>query len=217
MAMSGIPDISSPLLPHWAPRVGRNRIGILYHSVGRGIIDEELIDDVGHALLARCESILRATEASRGSAACPACKAIVKHTCLATERLSCLGCGWSCVWDDYRKTYQHKQLLACGLEDFVREYAQQYPAAKSAQERLILIDTLIHRWHWEQTGFPARPGSANLIEGKMDDVVAFLDALSYGDQIPPDIEARREIWRANRKRKNDYWAAKFKAQAGDTV
>jgi hypothetical protein len=124
----------------------------------------------------------------------------------ATEQLSCPGCGWACVWRDYHKTYQHKQLIARGMEVFVREYVQQFPAAQSASQRLVLIDSLLHRWHWENTGIPARPGSANLIDGKMEEVVAFLDGLSYGEQIPKEIEARREAWREHRNRKEAHWA-----------
>ncbi|HEY3341750.1 MAG TPA: hypothetical protein VGK81_07020, partial [Anaerolineae bacterium] len=71
--------MSEPILPHWAPRVKQNLIRRLYETDARGIYDEELIDEVGYALLARCEAFIAAVEASRGKVTCPACGASVWH------------------------------------------------------------------------------------------------------------------------------------------
>ena len=67
---------------------------------------------------------------------------------------------------------------------------------RSYRERMVLIDQLIHRFHWESAGVEdGRPGATSLIEGKMKDIMAFLDRLNYGDHIPPEIEHTREEWR----------------------
>jgi ribosomal protein L37AE/L43A len=201
--MQAITDIHGNTVPRWAPRVTKAQITKLYHSVGRGMLDEELIDEVGFALLARCESIIEATEASRGSIACPKCRKINKHE--GTGLISCGHCSWTCQWRDYQRTYQKKQLHAGGIEEFLREFILKVPTVKSAGERLVMIDTLIHRFHWENSACPSRAAACNLIEGKMTDIVAFLDQLSYGDHVPPDVEARRAEWRIKRQRAEAIW------------
>ena len=54
--------------PQWARRVRKEKIARLYASDARGIVDAELIDEVGFGLLARCQSILDATAAAQGCA-----------------------------------------------------------------------------------------------------------------------------------------------------
>ena len=58
---------------YWAPRVRLHKVRALYLSNARGIYDDELIDDVGIALLLRCESILEFTEALEGRVKCKRC------------------------------------------------------------------------------------------------------------------------------------------------
>ena len=180
-------------LPTWAPRLRKAQIARLYEAVGQGLLDEELIDDVGFSLLVRAESILEASEACGGRVSCPNCKTIIVHDDGDDDHLlKCNNCDWECWWKVYHKTIKYKGLSAGGmwpfLEEFVREFSRK---SRSRSERLILIDTLIHRFH----GRAGRPGTSSLIEGKMSDIMRFLDGLSYGDQIPKEVEATREAWR----------------------
>ena len=46
----------------WASRVNPATIRRLYETDARGIVDEDLIDEVGFALYARCQSILCASD-----------------------------------------------------------------------------------------------------------------------------------------------------------
>ena len=50
----------------WSPRVGPQKILRLYQTDAQGIVDEDLIDEVGHGLLARCESIRIVSDAYKG-------------------------------------------------------------------------------------------------------------------------------------------------------
>ena len=87
------------------------------------------------------------------------------------------------------------------MESFVSEFVRKFDAARSRGERLVLIDTLIHRFHWESGDqVSGRPGASSLIEGKMKNIMAFLDRLSYGDNIPPEIAQNREEWRSKWRR-----------------
>ena len=135
--------------PVWSPRVSKSRIARLYERCGQGIFDEELIDDVGFSLYARCKSILSATQRL-----CPSCETALHHM---PEALECPGCGWECPRDAYRKSIKYKHLFAGGMKPFLEEFIQEFPAASSHQQRMILIDTLIHRCHWEFSGGGGRP------------------------------------------------------------
>jgi len=59
--------------------------------------------------------------------------------------------------------------------------------------------------HWVSADSAGgRPGAASLIEGKMKDIMPFLDRLSHGDNIPPQVAQTREKWR--KKWSNNPWA-----------
>ena len=190
-------DRSENQLPAWAYRLKKSEIERLYNSCSNGILDEELIDKVGFGLLARCISMLQVTEAIRGRPVCPQCSAgaEVRDMYTANATALCRHCGWTCHWTAYQKTYQRKGLFAGGMEGFIREFVEKFSSTRSHREKLVLIDTLIHRFHWESATDSGRPGACSLIEGKMQDIMPFLDRLTYGDSIPADIQQSREEWR----------------------
>ena len=76
----------------WARRVEQDKIRRLYETDARGIVDEELIDDVGYAMLARCESILIATRASFGDVMCKGCRASIQARRDGRQHAPCLRC-----------------------------------------------------------------------------------------------------------------------------
>jgi len=185
--------------PQWAPRVPRHKIAQLYVTDARGIIDEELIDEVGYALLARCESILHATDAARGAALCPQCGELIYHGGDSVEVLEC-ECGWQLPWSEYHKSYRKKQLSAGGIEPFLREFIEKFSKAKTHRHKMIFIDILIHRYHWELEGDPGRPGATNLIGGKVPEIVEFLYNLSYSEQSTPGLHETYNRWRKRGRR-----------------
>ena len=198
-------DTAEHVLPKWAPRLRKSQIERLYRSIGQGLLDEDLIDDVGYSLYARCQSMLLVAEAVRGRPPCPSCGATATLDPWPRTIATCDRCGWTCPWALYQKTYQRKNLSAGGMESFVSEFVTRFSSAQSHRERLVLIDTLIHRFHWEGgDSAGGRPGAVNLIEGKMKDIMPFLDRLSYGDSAPPETEHTRAGWR--RKWRENAWS-----------
>jgi hypothetical protein len=182
-------------LPQWAPRVSQREVRRLYETDAQGIYDKALIDDVGYGLLARCESFIEAVEATRGRARCPNCRSIVTHRCDKGATLRC-PCGWSLTWGEYFKTIQHKQLSGAEpvLEQF-QAFVTSFPKAETPQAKMILIDRLIHGFHWYlKTNKPTRPVAVNLIEGRLRDVVVFLDQLTYGEKSTPGLDRTYVVW-----------------------
>jgi hypothetical protein len=199
----------SQVLPRWAPRVTRLEIRRLYETDARGIYDEDLINEVGYGLLARCESFVTAVEAVGGRARCPVCSGVVEHSCGADELLVC-ACGcWQLPWRDYFHTIQHRQLSGAEpvLEQFLT-FISLFPSCRSPREKMLAIDRLIHGFHWYlKRGTPTRPVAVNLIEGKMSDVVSFLDRLTYGPGSTPGMEETRSEWNANLDANPDWYGS----------
>lgn len=197
----GYPQISPKTgRPEWAGRVSRHKIVQLYETDARGIVDTELINEVGTWLLLRCESILMATEARRGRAVCPACRESIHHAGEADETLECRECGWQLAWSEYLTSLRKKQLWAGGIEDFLEEFVAKYPKAPTPRHRMILIDQLIHRYHWEMLKTPRRPGASNLIGGTLNEVTALLNSLMYGDQSTAGLRETHNRWRKQGRR-----------------
>jgi hypothetical protein len=181
-------------LPTWAPRVPKRLIRRLYETDAQGIYDLDLIHEVGYALLARCESFIAANRARDGELPCPECGQTVQRD----DVLHCL-CGWTLPWNDYFKTIQHKQLSGAEpVLDQFSDFVRAFPAARTPQEKMQRIDRLIHGFHlYLKTDRPTRPVAVNLIEGRLNDVVAFLDRLSRGDKSTPGTRETYAAWDKN--------------------
>ena len=122
----------------WARKVRQDRIRQLYKQDALGIVDEELIDEVGYAMYARCESILTATEAGQGRVACPQCLTVIRRG--RSEAIRC-SCGWQTTWTAYRTSYRGKQLHALGALPAIERFAGRWPQTRSARDKLLLIDS----------------------------------------------------------------------------
>ncbi len=182
-------------LPTWAPRLSKSEIERLYRSSANGILDEDLIDEVGYGFYARCESMLEVTEILRtGCPRCPVCKAILpRRNWEPNELLICPACDWKCPAQMYQKTHSRKNFSTGGHDDCLREFMRRFRATQSYGEKLVLIDTLIHYFHWSSE--QGRPLATAFIEGSMKSTMAFLDRLNYGDSVPDAVHRTREEWR----------------------
>jgi ribosomal protein L37AE/L43A len=183
----------------WAPRVERGVIRRLYESDARGRLDERLLAEVFFGFLARCRSILEATEAAQGRVRCPRCAELVLRRGPAREELlRCARCGWRSTWAAYHGTFRRKQLVGFGAIDAFREFVRRAPEAGTARERMLLVDWLVHQVH---KGVLAgreeywRPAAVNLIAGNTRDVAALLDDLAYGAGSTPELRDAGAHWR----------------------
>jgi DNA-directed RNA polymerase subunit RPC12/RpoP len=184
-----------PQMPDWAPRISQEKIRKLYELDAKGIADDDLIDEVGFALLARCDSFVAAVNAVHGKAVCPSCGQVVEHSKGKEEELTCDNCGWKVLWKDYFKTIQHKQLSGAEhVLELFQDYVDQFSVAKQPKEKMVLIDQLIHGFHWYLALGNTRPVAVNLIKGRLTDVIAFLDDLSYGENSSPGLRENYDEW-----------------------
>jgi hypothetical protein len=191
--------------PDWAPRVPPAKIKRLYELDARGILDDDLLLDVGYRLYSRCKSILTISRIWRDKQLpCPRCEAIVLIDADRTEIdfvLNCTMCGWTLPWKSYWATFRHQELGGGGAIPLFEAYIRVWEHARTPQARMIAIDRLIHQWHWEtQQQRPrfglGRPTGVNLIEGSRKQVLAFLDNLTYGEQSTTGVKDVHQQWQA---------------------
>jgi hypothetical protein len=187
----------------WAPRVRQDRIRQLYQRDAQGIVDETLIDEVGYALYSCCQSILHVSDATSGRVHCAQCDSIIhRQGSDPGEELQCLHCGWETTWGTYYATYRTQELGAGGARDIFSAFVNAWARVATPREKMVLIDRLIHSWHWEtQRQRPkfglGRPTGVNLIEGNRKQVLAFLDGLTYGAENTTGIQATKAVWRGH--------------------
>lgn len=182
-------------LPQWAPRIHRAKVLELYRKNADGIFDEDLIEEIGISFLARCMSIVEATAAHRGQVKCVTCS----HTyprIKGPDRTECPKCGWSVPWTAYHKTYRRKQLIGGAFLPFAKAYIEDYPKARSPEEKMTLIDILIHRYHGElQDGARGyRAGVIGLVGGKQPEIKQFLDDLAEGRFQTEEQRRQEAAW-----------------------
>lgn len=214
MQASGENHVSrSDILPQWAPKVSQNIIRRLYAKDASGIIDDDMINEVGWALWARCDSILKVTAAHNGTIECPGCSGFIAgaESLNDNTELRCNHCGWTLPWKEYHATYKGKQLFAANAETAFRGFHTKYPRTETPSAKMILIDQLIHAFHVSITDV-GRPAAANLISGSLAEVIGFLDHLSSGPDSAVGITDSRSEWKATLSKAS--WSWQFIDQPG---
>lgn len=189
----------------WARRVPKDLIRRLYESDAAGMLDIELLDDVGTRLYQRCLSILDVDAAQRGRVRCPRCDRAGRETIIVCDtrpaadggEIVCPACGWRVAWRDYLRSYKRRQLNLGGAGDAFTAFARDWPRARAPEAKMLAVDRLIHAFHYsfrQRPDMPSRPAGVNLINGKLEDVIRFLDALSTGSASTPGVRAGRAQW-----------------------
>jgi hypothetical protein len=193
----------------WSRRVDPLKIRRLYESDARGMLDRELLDDVGYGIYCRCQDMIEVSEAWRGRVRCWGCGNVLhrrqgKLVAYAAhgptriggneEMLTCDRCGWQIAWGNYRKGLSG-QNLGTVVEDMAT-YVDCWPFARSPQTKLLLIDALIHAFHCWDGDTVGSPVGATVIRASAEEVLALLDELAYGPGSTRGLAEVRQRWAA---------------------
>lgn len=188
----------------WSPRVSKAKVRQLYERSCQGVWDEALIDDVGMTLYLRCRDILAIHQAeTEMRVTCPRCDHAGKSTLIDRQGnrwtpITCPVCGWSMTWVEYHSTFQRRQLNPGGAVRHFQDYVQAFERSREPKARMLAIYRVIHEFHYSLRELPDQPTRAagvNLIDGKLGEVVAFLDGLS-GMSLPEDLKENDRAWHA---------------------
>lgn len=192
----------------WSPRLKKEKLRHLYEQSAMGISDSELLREVALTLYLRCKDILAVRDARDfGQVRCPYCwlqgrehflpLAQLPFHARETQKLTCGLCGGSFTFGEFRQSYREQQLNPGGAIPAFERFVAQYEKQPEEGRLLIEVDRLIHEFHFHQLKNMAVPGPTrstgpNLIEGRLQDIVAFLDELSAGQQDREMLERYRE-------------------------
>ncbi len=196
----------------WAPRVSLAKIRELYLREADGTCDDDLVNEVGFALFARCQSILEYSHACEGQVRCKRCARngvdtiIKRQTKQPAELLRCSVCGWQVRWRVYVAESEKVdgQLHQGNAGGAFRRYMTKYPACTSREEKILAIDRLIHEFHWilMDESKPAKgwkPAGVNLLRGSATQVIDLLNELTYGENSSPELLETRSWWRSQKR------------------
>jgi hypothetical protein len=195
----------------WAPRVSLAKIRELYINEARGTCSDELLEEVGFGLFARCASILEFSEALDGRVKCKRCSQNGKTTIIERktrkpdELLRCPYCAWQVHWRVYIAESEKVdgQLDSGNAGAAFRRYAAVYGQCRTAEEKMLAIDRLIHEFHWNlieagKAAVPHKPAGVNLLRGSATQVIDLLNELTYGENTPPELREGRDWWLAQK-------------------
>lgn len=163
----------------WSPKLPRRTLIALYEKDSKLLGDEELADEVGWTLYARCvqgrdERALMLA----GRMKCHNCGAILP--CDAAI-LSC-GCGSQYQFREYMRSFRENNMPANSAAAIFGEYIEKWPAARTYQDKMRLIDWLVHEFHLNlSSGVKGRFVAVNLIEGTKAQIRDLILSLAGAD------------------------------------
>ena len=183
----------------WARRVPLYKVRLLYESDSKGILDEDLLTEVGYGIYACCQDLLERAVAARGRVKCRNCDNIIIRPLINgrfadSNILRCSLCGWEVACKDYHESLLRKRpALPYEPEEIFKEFAKQWPLASSSREKLLLIDRLIHEWHihYITVGWPL---GTSVIQATARQMVDLLEGLAYGPDSSKGLEQTRMVW-----------------------
>jgi predicted RNA-binding Zn-ribbon protein involved in translation (DUF1610 family) len=183
----------------WSPRIKMAKLAQLYRRDAQGLEDEDLINEVGSGLFQRCRSILMVTDARQVD--CPQCGGLIESTAERWSRenpVVCAACGFKASYGQWRDSWRNRELMGGSAVRIYRAYLEGYPKARTPAIKLLLIDQLIHAFHFSlRQGRTFRPVAQQLIDGSAEKVLGFLDRLSETEYATGDLNATGEEWRRN--------------------
>ena len=192
-----------PSALRWSPRLSRQKLRQLYLLDSQGILDEELLDEVGWRLYARCQDILTVHRAKLEKRVhCPVCDDQGEETDIPRrggfeEMIQCPKCGWQIKWVDYLGAVKRRQLNSGGALKAFEAYPARFRNARTPQEKMLAIDRLIHEFHYSYRALPdlpTRPVGVNLIQGNLKEVIGLLDELTFGKDASQERQVIHRDW-----------------------
>jgi hypothetical protein len=165
----------------WSPKLSRQTVKRLYESDARGLEDEELVDEVGYTLYARC---LQGRDERRliesGRLKCHSCGEIhaVKGMAVPVE----CPCGQTYLFRDYMRSFRTDNMPSGAATAIFNGFVDKWPGAVGYAAKMRLVDGLIHEFHTNlNSGVKGRFVAVNLIEGTKKQISDLILSLAGGE------------------------------------
>ncbi|MDR2572072.1 MAG: hypothetical protein LBD23_17480 [Oscillospiraceae bacterium] len=162
----------------WQPKVPRQLFLRLYKSHADMMLNEHLLDDIGLRLYVRCvqgrdERLL----ADQNKLKCHNCNAIVINT--SSGYIEC-DCGSAYKFKDYMRSFNENSMPSRSATPFFNEFIDKWPNTKNKEQKMLLIDWIIHKCHLNLlSGVTRHFAGVNLIEGTKQQVSDLILKLAY--------------------------------------
>ena len=178
----------------WSKKVFRSDLYKLYQGEAKGMIDEELLDDIGLTFYLRCKQAKEVRECmDKGQIIClhcgtvlmggrvsPSGSVLVKNADNYTP-INC-GCGYSYTYREYRRNCNSVNMPGGRATPIFANFMQKWPVYKDARDKMLLIDWLVHECHVTlMSGAKGRSVCVNLIEGSLKQISDLINKLAYGN------------------------------------
>lgn len=161
---------------HWPAKLDIYKLKQLYMLDAKGIQDNILVDEIGLTLYVRCiygkEDMLRME------------KSIIRcHNCSreltgSSDFRQCR-CGYQYSYKEYRRNYRKNNMPTGAASKVFEAFMTGWSLAKSYNEKMILIDTLLHEFHLSLiSGAIHRPVAMNFIDGTRSQVESIINDLA---------------------------------------
>jgi hypothetical protein len=188
--------VTGDLRIRWAPPVPSQKLVRLYEANASGLLDDDLVDDVGWRIWERLSDVIRV---SNGLVRCPGCTnefAVRVPGRDPDEVVGCPSCGWDVTPRAWHKSWEHRDLNG-HCEEF-QHYVSAWPKARNGRDRMLLIDAAVHALHVSsRDDLPGNFAARNFLEGSRPRIVALLDELALGPGSNV-AEGARARWQAAR-------------------
>jgi len=175
----------------WCRKIARNDLLKLYTGEAKGMLDTDLLDDVGYAFYARCKQAREAYAClEKGQILCHHCGAVLEADCIITGSYTPYSkdnlpvhckCGYSYTYREYRRSKATANMPGGRAAPIFEHFEQKWPGCKDSNEKMMLIDWLIHECHVTlMSGAKGKSVCENLIEGTRKQITDLIMELAYG-------------------------------------
>lgn len=175
----------------WGEKVSRNDLFRLYQGEASGLIDEDLLDEVGYTFYTRCKQGKETREHMvKGQIICHHCGTVITAGRTSptgavllnddNDALINCGCGYSYTYREYRRSCNSVNMPGGRATPIFEHFLLKWPTCRSATEKMMLIDWLVHECHVTlMSGMAGRSVCVNLIEGSLKQISDLIIKLAY--------------------------------------
>lgn len=164
----------------WSDKLDIYKLKKLYQLDARGAYDEFLADEIGLTLFLRCKygkSDMELME--KNQIRCHGCNRVLDGE---TDFRQC-ECGYQYSYREYRRSFRRNNMPTGAAEKTFDNYMKRWSVAKSYNEKIILIDTLLHAFHLSLvSGATHRPVAMNFLDGTREQVERVISHLAYDNR-----------------------------------
>ena len=162
----------------WVSKVSRSKLVRLYQGEAKGLLDVELLDDVGITFYSRCKQAIETREClDRGQLICHFCGAVLTPGSY-TAAVTC-PCGYSYTYREYRRSCNAANVPGGRAMPVFHAFVAKWPQCKDSTKKMLLLDWLVHECHVTvMSGAKGRSVCVNLIEGTLAQLRDMLEKLA---------------------------------------